>query len=80
MPESVFKEINDFCKAYYGDSRWVMIADLKRMADEDVKFYLLYDIIEVLKQRVTDLENKSVEKKVDPFAKTFGQRKVRENE
>jgi hypothetical protein len=59
-----------------------MIADLKRMADEDLKFTLLYDALEALKQRVTELENKlgAVDKKKDPFANTFGQRKVRENE
>ena len=79
MPETVFKEVNAFCKEFYGDSRWVMIADLMRMAKEDIKFTMLYDELAVVKGRVAKLEEQKSEKKPSRVT-TFGARKVNENE
>ena len=56
MPESVFKEIDAFCKEYYGDSRWTMIADLHRATKEDFKFSMLYDEIQDIKEELAELK------------------------
>ena len=74
MPEKVFKEIDSFCKEYYGDSRWTMIADLHRAVRDDYKYNMLYDELMSLKREVQLL--KSIEEtKEAPVKKriaTFG--------
>lgn len=75
MPEKVFKEIDGFCKEYYGDSRWTMIADLHRAVRDDYKYNLLYDEVQSLKREV-ELLKTSKEDSIphDPRVKitTFG--------
>ena len=73
MPEKVFKEIDSFCKEYYGDSRWTMIADLHRAVKDDYKFNMLYDELKALKAEVESL--KHVEEQEVPVKRkipTFG--------
>lgn len=55
MPEKVFKEVDSFCKEYYGDSRWTMIADLHRAVRDDYKYNLLYDELQVVKQELAEI-------------------------
>ena len=75
MPESVFKEIDAFCKEFYGDSRWNMIADLVRASREDYKFSILYDEVYNVKQRVSNLEEAPKDERKAPKIKTFGAKK-----
>ena len=76
MPESVFKEIDAYCKEQYGDSRWTMIADLHRMAKEDYKFSLLYDELLALRTELETLKNNKKEEVVLPKVRipTFGKK------
>ncbi len=73
MPESIWKDVDDFCKEFYGDSRWVMIVDLMKMAKDDYRFNLIYKQIEALNIEVQDLKQREVPKEdPQPRFKTFG--------
>ena len=81
MPESVFKEIDAFCKEYYGDSRWTMIADLHRAVRDDYKYNMLYDDLQDLKREVGLLQTiEEPEVKVKSKITTFGSKKEQVNE
>lgn len=77
MPESVFKDVDGFCKEYYGDSRWTMLADLVRATKEDYKYALLYDELQDLKGEVALLKQSKPEVKTEGKVQkyvTFGQK------
>jgi putative transposon-encoded protein len=75
MPESVWKRVDEFCKTHYGDVRWVMVKDLIEMAQLDWKYELIFEELEVLKDKVVQLEeglHKGVNVAQKPTVKTFG--------
>ena len=71
MPESIWREVDEYCKSKYGDSRWVMLSDLVRKDKEDFKYQLLLSRIEENSQRIEEVKNKSEPSSVQRF-KTFG--------
>jgi len=73
MPEAIWTKVNDFCKLYYGDARWIMVDDLIRRVEEDYKFALISEEILAIKEEIALLKNKEVDpdKKPSKF-KTFG--------
>ena len=74
MPETTWKEVNSFCKEFYGDARWVMVADLVRMNKEDFKFQMLFEEIQELKAEIELLKNKEVTPKTGKEVPTFGKK------
>lgn len=78
MPESVFKDVDSFCKEFYGDSRWTMISDLVRGAKGDFKYAMLYDELQDLKAEIALLKQSEpkVENPTDGVKRyvTFGQK------
>ena len=72
MPESVWKEVDEFCKTYYGDSRWTMIQDLVRQAKTDWKYAQLYDEIMKIKSQINELKEQISQNKSGITRKTFG--------
>jgi len=76
MPETVWKNIDKFCKDEYGDSRWTMLQDLIRQVQDDWKYEALFIEIQSLKEQVVQLiENKEVKQEKKSGIKTFGQKK-----
>lgn len=83
VPEAYYKEffgkVDSFCKARYGDVRWVMLESLIDNAEVDWKYASLFDEIEMLKARIFDLEtnNKVVAvSQPKPAIKSFGSQEV----
>lgn len=70
MPLSIWKDVDSFCKEFYGDSRWVMISDLIKMAKDDYKYSLLQKEIEGLALKIAQLEQLQ-SKPVEPDKKAF---------
>ena len=72
MPVAVWSEVDDFCKEYYGDSRWSMVADLVRLAKDDWRFRAMQDEIDAIKENLAKLSVKEpieVKKKIPTFGK-----------
>jgi hypothetical protein len=74
MPESNFKMVDEFCKEFYGDSRWVMIVDLLKNAQEDYKYAMLYEEIQQLKQELAEMKEQPQQKKDVRQFKSFGEK------
>lgn len=72
MPETIWRDVNDFCRENYGDSRWVMIADLLRLVQEDFKYALLYEEIQDIKAQLAELKQVKPEENKNFRVKTFG--------
>ena len=74
MPEAVWNEVDEFCRTFYGDSRWTMLQDLVRVQKTDYKYGMLYEEVFALKQKVAELEQKIQTKEVTPKKgpSTFG--------
>lgn len=73
MPEAIWKDIDEFCKTFYADSRWTMLSDLVRIQKTDFKYALLFDEILVLKEKIAYLEQRIETKEVNPKEiKTLG--------
>lgn len=75
MPESVYKELDSYCKSFYGDSRWNMVYEFYRYRLEDYKYQLLYDTVKDLQVTVENLKLSSpmgVSDVSKPVVKTFG--------
>lgn len=78
MPLKAWEEVDAFCKANYGDVRWVMLSDLVRLADFDFKYELLWSELEAIKEKVANLEEKKgIDVNQKPTVKTFGDMKER---
>lgn len=76
MPVAFWDELDEFCKEYYGDVRWVMLKDLKDKAVADYKFELLYDQQQALRQQIALVEQKAVSNaQKSSLPLTFGTKK-----
>jgi len=73
MPESVWKEVDSFCKARYGDVRWVMVKDLIALAEIDWKYEMLFEELQALKAKTEAGEKQGVNPVQRPTVKTFGE-------
>ena len=79
VPEAYFSDfmnkVDSFCKARYGDVRWIMVLDLIEKADIDWKYAALFDEIEAVKGELASIkESKGVDVNQSPRVKTFGQK------
>jgi len=78
MPESVWAEVDTFCKEMYGNARWVMIADLVKKEKDDYKYAAIYDTIITLKQEVAMLKDRGDSPRSRSDIPSFGKRKEEE--
>jgi hypothetical protein len=75
MPETVFKEVDLFCKEHFGDNRWTMIWTLVKGQQEDLKFAMLFDKVQELEVKYNELNEKfNQPKQEEKVLKTFGKR------
>lgn len=58
VPETYWKQFDEFCKANYGDVRWIMLKDLVENAEKDYRLSLLYDNQAALNEKLVELEQK----------------------
>lgn len=65
VPESVWRDIDSFCKEYYGDVRWNMLFDLYRASKVDYKYEMLFNELDALKVKVSELEGQLASKVVN---------------
>ena len=73
MPMTVWRDVDAFCKEYYGDSRWVMISDLIKMAKDDYKMSLLHKEVQGLAMKIAELEKPVAEPQPKKTFKGFGE-------
>lgn len=65
MPETVYREVEQFCNEYYGGCRWVMISDLVRNFKRSKE---LESRIKVLEEKLANTSKEETKK----MKKTFG--------
>lgn len=58
VPETYWKQFDEFCKENYGDVRWIMLKDLMENAEKDYRLSLLYDNQASLNEKLVEIEQK----------------------